>query len=123
MIKSKQTCLKIACQLFTKTVLPDPKILADIEATLRQYIPEEAIASDEEEIRDSEDEPEEMAQIKALTLFCAAPAKWRTSIAEIEEFLVAHNTAHLWPRSFSCDTGLVVADSCQPWTDGVPILA
>ena len=41
-----------------------------------------------------------MAQIKALTLFCAAPAKWRTSIAEIEQFLVAHNTAHHGQKAF-----------------------
>ena len=96
----EQTCLKVACQLFSKTGLPDPKKLSDIEATLRRYIPEEAIISDEEESSDSEDEPQEMVQIKALTLFCAAPAKWRTSIAEIEQFLVAHNTAHHGQKAF-----------------------
>ena len=93
-LNKEQICLKVACQLFSKTGLPDPKILADIEATLRQYISEEAIASDEEENSDSEDEPQKMVQIKALTLFCAAPAKWRINIAEIEQFLGAHNTAH-----------------------------
>ena len=91
--EKEQTCLKVACQLFSKTGLPDPKILADIEATLRRYIPEEAMTR-------GEDEPQEMVQIKALTLFCAAPAKWRTSIAEIEQFLVAHNTAHLSQKAF-----------------------
>ena len=99
-LDKEQTCLKVACQLFTKTGLPDPKILADIEATLRRYIPEEAIISDEDESSDSEDESQEMVQIKALTLFCAAPAKWRTSIAEIEQFLIAHNTAHLSQKAF-----------------------
>ena len=89
----EQTCLKVACQLFTSTGLPDRKVLTVIEATLRQYIPEEAITSDADESSDSEGEPQEMVQIKALTLFCAAPAKSRTSIAEIEQFLVAHNTA------------------------------
>ena len=90
-----QTYLNVACQLFTSAGLPDRKVLADIEEKLRRYIPEEAMTSDKDESSDSEDEPQEMVQIKALTLFCAAPAKWRTSIAEIEQFLVAHNTAHL----------------------------
>ena len=89
----EQTCLRAACQLFTRAGLPDPNTLSDIEATLRRYIPEEVMTSDEDESSDSEDEPQEMVQIKALTLFCAAPAKWRTNIAEIEQFLVAHNTA------------------------------
>ena len=93
-LDKEQTCLKVACQLFIQAGLPDPKILADIEAKLRRYIPEEAKASNEEEIRDSKGEPQKMVQIKALTLFCAAPEKWRTNIAEIEQFLVAHNTAH-----------------------------
>ena len=98
-LDKEQTCLKVAFQLFPKSGLPDPKSLADIEATLRQYIPEEAIASDEEESSDSENE-QVMVQIKALTLFCVAPAKWRTSIAEIEQFLVAHNAAHLSQTAF-----------------------
>ena len=92
-LDKEQTCLKVACQLFTRSGLPDPKILTDIEATLRRYIPEEMI-SDGNESSDSEDEPQEMVQIKALTLFCAAPEKWRTNIADIEQFLDAHNTAH-----------------------------
>ena len=96
----EQTCLKVACQLFTQTGLPDPKILADIEATLRRYIPDEAMVSDEEESGESQNESQVMVQIKALTLFCAAPAKWRTSIAEIEQFLIAHNTAHLSQKAF-----------------------
>ena len=95
----QQTCLKVACQLFIRAGLPDPKILSDIEAILRRYIPEEAITSDEEESSDSEDEPQEMVQLKALTLFCAAPEKWRTSIAEIEQFLVAYNIAHQGPKA------------------------
>ena len=94
-----QTCLKFACQLLKKTGLPDPKMLADIEVTLRRYIQEEAVASGEDESSDSEDEPEEMVQIKALTLFCVAPVKWRTKIAEIEQFLVAHNTTHLGKKA------------------------
>ena len=96
----EQTCLKVACQLFIQTGLPDPQKLSDIEAALRRYISEEAITSDEDESIGSEDEPQEMVQIKALTLFCAAPpAKWRISIAEIEKFLVAHNIAHLGPKA------------------------
>ena len=56
------------------------------------------MASDENESSDCEDEPQEMVQIKPLTLFCAAPAKWRISIAEIEQILVAYNIVHQGPK-------------------------
>ena len=68
-------------------------MLADIEAVLRPYFTEDIADDDGEYSSDSEDGLSEMGQLKALTLFCAAPAKWQRNLGEIQQFLAAYNTA------------------------------
>ena len=82
--------LRIACRTFAKTSIPDPEVLADIEAALRPYFTEEI--ADDEHSSDSEDKLSEMRQLKALTLFCAASAKWQRNLNEIQKYLAACNT-------------------------------
>ena len=86
-----QMYLRSAYRAFASTGVPDSKVLAYIEAPLRAYFTED-IADDEQHSSDSEEERSEMGQLKALTLFCAASAKWQRNLGEIQKFLAAYNT-------------------------------
>ena len=86
-----QMYLRSACRAFVRTRVLDPKVLTDIEAALCPYFTED-ITSDDGHSSDNEDEQSEMGQLKALTLFCAASAKWQRNLGEIQQFLAAYNT-------------------------------
>ena len=86
-----QVYLRSAYHAFASTGVPDPKVLANIEATLRPYFTEDI--ADDEYSSDSEDELSDMGQLKALTLFCAASPKWQRNLGEIQQFLAAYNTS------------------------------
>ena len=86
-----QMYLRSACRAFVRTRVLDPKVLTDIEAALCPYFTED-ITSDDGHSSDNEDEQSEMGQLKALTLFCAASAKWQRNLSEIQKFLAACNT-------------------------------
>ena len=81
--------LRRTCHAFASTCVPDPKVLTDIEAALRPYFTEDI--ADDEHSSDSEDEPSDMGQLKALILFCAASATWQRNLSEIQQFLAAYN--------------------------------
>ena len=77
-----QMYLRRTCHAFASTCVPDPKVLANIEAALRPYFTKDI--ADDEHRSDSEDELPEMGQLKALTLFCAVSAKWQRNLGEIQ---------------------------------------
>ena len=86
-----KSTLKLACRLFAGSGIPLQATLTKHIETLSQYVKKYCYSADNRnDNSDEDDDFPQISQMKALALFCSAPAKWHMTHGQFEQYLIAH---------------------------------